>query len=285
MSVTRLASFLLLAVLVAGCRTPTGSAGSGASPRRTEISDPGKVFRVMTYNIHAGKDAGGVDNLDRVASLIRDEFVDIALLQEVDVNTKRSGNVDQPRRLAEATGRRMIFGRTLNYDGGEYGIMVLSRWPLTGTLVPLKVQPPQQRAGGSYEPRGALVVRIDAPGGALHVVNTHLDASGDDRYRRQEIRAVAAIVDSLRALPKARILVGGDFNSEPASAVQATAREARLRDAWLVCGKGTGLSYPAKGPTKRIDYLYLTGNFGCRNGRVLESQASDHRAVLFEALP
>ncbi len=264
----RLAAAALLA-LVAGCR-----------PANPVAARP---LRVLVYNIHAGKDAGGVDNLARVAAIVNESDADVALLQEVDRGTRRSGGVDQPAVLARATGRQVAFGRTLDYDGGQYGIAILSRWPIrTDTLIHLPISPPQQRAGGSYEPRGALVAAIEAPGGMLHVVNTHLDASGTDQYRSQEIRTIVRIADSLRALrPAGRLLIGGDFNSTPESAVQQVVRDAKLRDAWTTCGSGDGLSFPANVPRKRIDYLLLDGG-SCASARVLETQASDHRPVFIE---
>src|SRR5688500_18311962 len=84
-----------------------------------------REIRVLVYNIHAGKDAGGVDNLARVAEIVRSTRADIALLQEVDRGTTRSGRVDQPRVLASLTGLNVAFGKTLEYQGGDYGIAVL----------------------------------------------------------------------------------------------------------------------------------------------------------------
>ena len=258
-------SCLLLSVGVAGC-APSIAPG----PSVHEV-------RLLVYNIHAGKDVGGGNNLERVADLVREARADVVLLQEVDRGTRRSGNVDQPAVLAARTGFAVAFGKTLDYDGGEYGIAVLSRWPIRhDTLIPLPVEPPQQRSGGSYEPRGAQRVVVRAPGGDVIIVNTHIDASRDDHYRRQEIRTVLAIArDASSAL-----LVGGDFNSTPESTVQADAREGGLRDAWLTCGNGDGLTFPATAPVKRIDYLYLTGSATCARAVVLESMASDHRPLL-----
>jgi len=156
---------------------------------------------------------------------------------------------------------------------------VLSRWPiLRDTLIHLPIDPPQQRAGGSYEPRGALRVVVNAPFGAMAVVNTHLDAGRDDVYRRQEIRTVIAIADSLRAsgLPT---LLGGDLNSTPESAVHEAAIGAGLRDAWSICGRGDSLTFPASVPVKRIDYLYFGGTITCDEATVPTSQASDHRPL------
>lgn len=253
-----------LAISLIGCAPPAPTVSA---------SD----IRVLVYNIHAGKDAAGVDNLERVAELVRATGADVVLLQEVDRGTRRSGNVDQPGVLARRTGFAVAFGKTLDYDGGEYGIAVLSRWPVRhDTLFRLPVEPPQQRAGGSYEPRGAQRVVLRARGGDVVVVNTHLDASRDDHYRRQEIRTVLALARTTGPT----VIVGGDFNSTPESDVQADARKGGIRDAWLVCGAGDGFTYPANVPAKRIDYLYLTGASICTRAEVLASQASDHRPLL-----
>jgi endonuclease/exonuclease/phosphatase (EEP) superfamily protein YafD len=139
----------------------------------------------------------------------------------------------------------VAFGKSLDFQGGEYGIAIMSRWPISSdTTFHLPVEPPQERSGGSYEPRAALRVILATPHGPLAVVNTHLDPSGDDKWRRQEIRTVLAIVDSLRrrGVPT---LAGGDLNSTPESATQETVRSAGLRDAWTTCGQGDGLTYPA----------------------------------------
>ena len=60
--------------------------------------------------------AGGVDNLERVAQLIRETSADVVLLQEVDKGTRRSGGVDQPAVLSRLTGLHVAFGRRLAVD-------------------------------------------------------------------------------------------------------------------------------------------------------------------------
>jgi endonuclease/exonuclease/phosphatase family metal-dependent hydrolase len=263
---------LLLGAALYGCASAP-AVGSDAS-----------AVRVMIYNIHAGKDAGGVDNLDRVAALVRETNADLVLLQEVDQGTRRSGNVDQPAALAARTGFRVAFGSALDYDGGEYGVAILSRWPiLSDTLIHLPVEPPQARAGGSHEPRGALRARIDSPHGRLTVFTTHIDASADDHYRRQEGRIVASLVaDALHR--DETVLLGGDLNSTPESVVQQELRANGLRDAFAECGTGTGLTYPADSSIKRIDYLYLTGRLRCERAEVIATQASDHRPLIVTVL-
>jgi beta-N-acetylhexosaminidase len=240
------------------------------------------ITRVLVYNIHAGKDAAGVDNLAGVAELVRATDADIVLLQEVDRGTRRSGRVDQPAVLAQRTGYHAAFGSALDYDEGKYGVAVLSRWPiLSDTLIHLPVSPPQTRAGGSQEPRGALRVVVAAPAGRLGILTTHLDPSGDDRWRRQEADSVVSLATQLRRA-EPMVIVGGDFNSTPESAVQGAVRAGGLRDSWTECAAGDGFTYPDDVPVKRIDYLFLTGEIRCTSARVVETRVSDHRPLLVD---
>ncbi|MEO8578014.1 MAG: endonuclease/exonuclease/phosphatase family protein, partial [Gemmatimonadales bacterium] len=243
------------------------------------------ALRVLVYNIHAGKDAKGVDNLVRVARIVRDTKADIVLLQEVDKGTTRSGNVDQVAELKRLTGYNGVFGKTLDYQGGDYGIAILSRWAITNdTLIHLPVEPPQFRSNVSYEPRGALRVVIQSPLGLLRVVNTHIDASREDTYRLQEAKTLIAIGGALRD-STGTTFIGGDFNSEPESAVVALFAPAGWKDGFRECGKGSGLSYPDDVPVKRIDYLMMTGATRCSFAEVLNTNASDHLPVLFRVVP
>ena len=238
------------------------------------------AVRVLVFNIHAGKDAAGAPNLDGVAQLIRSTRADVVLLQEVDRGTTRSGKVDQLQVLGERTGYATVFGRSLDYDGGEYGIAALSRGGFYfKDTTPLRVEPAQMRAGGSREPRVALLVVPRTRIGSMQLVNTHLDASRDDTHRLQESQMLLNVVRS-RLSPETPVLLGGDLNSEPQSEVLARLRGAGLRDAWTECGAGDGLTFPAHAPVKRIDYLLLSVGLGCTDARVIETNISDHRPLL-----
>jgi endonuclease/exonuclease/phosphatase family metal-dependent hydrolase len=247
---------------------------AGCGPFRTE---PGRVTRTLVWNIHAGKDAAGVDNLQRVGALIRSHSPDVALLQEVDRRTRRSGGVDHLTELERLTGMRAAFGKSLDYDGGEYGIATLTRVaPRAPRTIDLPVTPPQVRAGDSREPRVALMLSAPAPGIDV-AINTHLDAGRDDTYRMQEVEHLATIV---RADASRRSILGGDLNATPDSRVHDRLAAAGLRDAWSLCGTGGGGTYPAEAPSKRIDYLYLTSTLRCTTATVIESTASDHRPLI-----
>jgi endonuclease/exonuclease/phosphatase family metal-dependent hydrolase len=264
------------------------------SPRRVAVSialltvaacalpfvEKDNSVRVLVYNIHAGKDAGGTPNLDAVAALVKDVSADIVLLQEVDRGTKRSGGVDQLQVLMDLSGFEGAFGRTLDYDGGLYGIAALSRAGFGyQNTVPLRVLPAQTRAGGTREPRGALVTIAHTRLGRLQAMTTHLDASAGDEYRHQEADRLYEILRERRATGTP-LMLGGDINATPESAVIQKLLGFGLRDAWAECGQGDGFTFPASQPAKRIDYLFLTGALRCTDARVIDSQASDHRPLL-----
>ena len=265
----------LLAAAVLAFASACAPASKPVTPAAT-----GRDITVLVFNIHAGKDAGGKDNLSDVAALARDVKADLVLLQEVDRGTKRSGNVDQVKVLGDRSGMTAVFGRSLDYDGGQYGIAALSRGGVSARFTEsLPVKPAQARSGGSYEPRAALIVVARTPRGELTALNTHLDASREEGYRLQESAHILTIIERSRksGLP---MVAGGDFNAEPGSEVHKRLLAAGLRDSWMECGAGDGFTYPADKPIKRIDYLWLTGALRCTAARVIDTQISDHRPLL-----
>jgi endonuclease/exonuclease/phosphatase family metal-dependent hydrolase len=258
-----------------------GLAFAACVPKIPGVLEPApKTVRVLVFNIHAGKDAAGASNLQRVAELIDSTDADIALLQEVDRGTARSGSVDQVAALRQATRFDAAFGPSLSsYDGGEYGIAALSRWGIgLRQTTPLSVAPAQARAGGSSEPRVALLVLTSSRIGTFRAINTHLDPS-DAQARGREIGRLVGLFREQAPNGRA-IVVGGDFNATPDDAGLELLRAAGLRDAWAECGTGDGFTYPADEPARRIDYLFLGGELKCSSAEVIDTQISDHRPVL-----
>lgn len=242
-----------------------------------------KSIRVLVYNIHAGKDVARSENLSRVAEIVKDSGADVVLLQEVDNRTKRSGGVDQLSRLRELTGYYGAFGRTIDYDGGEYGIAVLSKWPIvTMRFTRLPVTISDEKARATYEERGALAVRISTPAGDVRIVDTHLDATGSDSNRIQQAATLLSVANAQR--DSGYTLIGGDLNSVPSSAVVTMLVQSGWRDLYAKCGLGGLYSFPADVPNRRIDYLFASNDAVCRKASVLNTQASDHRPVLFEVI-
>jgi len=256
-----------------------------ASGSCATMPGPGPDLRVLVFNIHAGKDAAGKPNLEGVADVVRATAADIVLLQEVDCGTGRSGKEDQLQRLADLLndgGRKTYstaFGKSLDFDGGEYGIAALVRGAIDSPRTEaLPVQPPQERSGRSHEPRAALMLTAQTRLGSVNVLTTHLDASAAEHYRLQES---ARVIDLTNMMSGAEaVMAGGDFNAKPGSRTYQQLLFAGLRDSWLSCGSGDGFTYPADKPVKRIDYLFLAGSLRCKSARVIDSRVSDHRPLL-----
>ena len=257
----------------------------GTSPAAGQRAPETPPLRVLVYNIHAGKDASGTPNLARVAEVVRASRADVVLLQEVDRETERSGREDQLATLEKLTDLHGAFGRTLPYPGGQYGIAVLSRWPIEAdSLHLLPIARPPADTARAPEPRGALHASVRTPGGRVHLVSTHLDASRGDTYRLQQIAGVIELAKTLRDSGE-WVLVGGDFNSTPDSPAIGRMTASGWRDAWIGCGAGAGPTIPDDAPVRRIDYLFLSPALHCDSAEVLESRASDHRPVLFVVRP
>src|SRR5690606_8398369 len=92
-------------------------------------------LKILTYNIHHASPPSrpGVIDLDAIAKVINAHQPDLVALQEVDVNTGRSGPHNQAVALGKKTGMIAYFFKSIHYDGGEYGLAILSRFPVKET--------------------------------------------------------------------------------------------------------------------------------------------------------
>lgn len=232
------------------------------------------TFRVMTYNIHHGAGSDGVLDLERIAAVIRAERADLVALQEVDKGVERTARRDLPAELAALTGMTCLFQNNFPFQGGEYGNAILTRFPVkrwTNTLLRM-LRPGEQR--------GVLQAVVDAHGRDLLFLSTHIDYRQDDAERLQNVAQFREVLAGYGDVPA---LVGGDFNDTPGSRTHE-AMAATFVDAWAKTGEGAGLTYPAGGPIKRIDYLWLRPGMRLRAVRawVPRTDASDHLPVVAE---
>lgn len=231
-----------------------------------------KTMTVLTYNIHHGEGTDGKLDLPRIAGIIRAQNPDLVALQEVDKNTRRTGNIDQAGTLARLTGMNYVFGQAVEYQGGGYGQVILSRWPIKAHHVH---QLPQRT---NREPRILLTATIDAPGRNLIFASTHLDHQIED-IRAEQAAAINQIFSTHHAEPA---LLAGDFNAGPESGTMK-AFFAHWTD---TAGELSAPTIPAANPRRRIDYI-LSAPTGTKTlwktirSQVLEEPiASDHRPVL-----
>ncbi|MGC9497735.1 endonuclease/exonuclease/phosphatase family protein [Streptomyces sp. WG7] len=245
-------------------------------------------LRIATYNIHAGTGSDGVFDLDRQAAALRALDADVIGLQEVDVHWgARSQGLDTAEELARRLGMRVSFAPIYSLDPveagdprREYGVTVLSRFPVRSAtnheITRLSTQDPNPVPAPAP---GFGEVTLKVRGVPVQVFVTHLDYRSDPAVRVAQVADTRRIMARERAeLPGARQVLLGDFNAEP-TAPELAPLWRELRDA----GTGTGGTYPAAAPVKRIDYVAVGEGVRVRGASVpAEAVASDHRPVVAE---
>ncbi len=214
------------------------------------------MTRILTYNVHRCLGLDGRLDVARVADVIARQAPDIVALQEVDVGRARTGGVDQAHRLAERLRMAFRFNAALKIEEELYGEAILTALP--ERLVQAGPLPGHPRIP-RLEPRGALWVSVELPGGGeLQVVNTHLGLV--PREQREQAASLAGghwLKGPARRDP---LLLVGDFNATAATAVFRILTR-NLRDAWRLRPRG-GLrisTFPSAMPVVRIDHVLVSG--------------------------
>lgn len=261
---------------VAGCwllALSLGVACAGPRARGGIAREPtdGLQLRLAAYNIRHGVGLDQRLDLDRTAAVLRALDADLIALQEVDKGCRRSGKVDQAERLAELAGYpHHAFGAFMEYDGGEYGMALLSRSPLRDVR--------NIRLPAGAEPRTALAAVIEKGDAAVRVVGIHFYETEQERLA--QARGLLAVLAGFDNAPTVWI---GDFNSEPGDGVMT----------WLA-GRGWSLvpkaekrpfTFPATEPRVEIDHVLLRPRDPLVASPVVvvdERLASDHRPLVVD---
>ncbi|HEV8368314.1 MAG TPA: endonuclease/exonuclease/phosphatase family protein [Pyrinomonadaceae bacterium] len=246
------------------------SSGGFVSSKPSPVAK--QTLRVMTYNIHVGVGMDKKLDLQRIADVINREKPDLVGLQEVDRGVKRTEGKDEIAELAAMTRMDYAFAHNLDYQGGQYGVAILSRFLL------LNVDHRMFENRREAERRGMLRVEVEVEGKRVNFVTTHLDYQYEDG-RVFETEQMLKFLESV----KGPLIVVADLNDEPTGAAFKLMLT-KFEDAWASSrAKGDGFSYPADKPIKRIDHiLYRSGSLKATKARVIETLASDHLPVIAE---
>lgn len=228
---------------------------------------PSDTLRILAYNTHHGAGLDEVLNLERIGALIRSAEPHVVTLQEIDVGVERTGGVDQAAIYGELAGMEAIFGAFMPYQGGEYGMALLSGLPIREWE---NIRLPQ-----GAEPRTTLAARVALPNSGREVW-----VAGIHFYRTEEERlAQARVTAEFFADTSLPVILAGDFNSQPGTAVMDF-----LGEAWSIPEKeGDPFTFPADGPQREIDFILIRPSAEVRvlEYRVLDEMvASDHRPIL-----
>jgi endonuclease/exonuclease/phosphatase family metal-dependent hydrolase len=242
-----------------------------------------QTIRVMTWNIHHAEGVDKKIDVDRIAQIIIEEKADAVAIQEVDRGVERSKKIDMITKLADLTGMTYAFGKTIDYQGGDYGNALLTRFPIYEERNTLFKKFPDA------EQRGVLLLVLGVIGEEIVIANTHFDSRGDDSLR---VAGVSDLKSMLKGYSTRPTILCGDFNDIPSSRVVSQLKEEYL-DTWELAGTWEGFTFPSEVPKERIDYIF-TNNFRKTDStstavhlrplsaHVVKSLASDHAPLLVE---
>lgn len=219
-------------------------------------------LRIISYNIHHGEGLDGKTDYKRIGQMIRNLQADIVALQEIDSVTGRSGHKDVLQEIANEALMYPVFTRAIAYDGGAYGIGLLSK------THPLQIK--QFPLPGKEEPRVLLLAEFEE----FWIGCTHLSLTPEDQL------ASLPIIRQFASGIKKPFLLAGDWNALPND---ATIRE--IQKDFVLLNDTEQPTYPADKPKQLLDYIAVWKNTGKyilkKNFSVIpDMQSSDHRPIM-----
>jgi endonuclease/exonuclease/phosphatase family metal-dependent hydrolase len=253
---------------------------------RWNIFSPDSV-RVVSWNIDRGS------KLHKVIEFLAGEKADIVLLQETDLNARRTHHINVAREIAQKLAMNYVFGREFQEltqgtktSPAYHGQATLSRWPLSNCRIIRfqkqshfwrphwflpEISPFQERLGG----RLALVSDANIAGKTIVTYNAHLESRADDQLRCSQLEEV--LEDSKRHTSNTAVLLTGDFNMDVSQGPAAGAiTRAQFQDAFANHHEATTPgSFLEHG--RIIDWIFTRGRVRSIEPLVHRSvSASDH---------
>lgn len=222
------------------------------------------TLKLMTYNIRNANGMDDVCNFQRIANVINNASPDVVAIQEVDSMTKRSGQKYVLGEIAGRTQMHAYFAPAIDFDGGKYGIGLLTRQvPVRLQTIPLP---------GREEARALVLAEFED----YIYCCTHMSLTEEDRMESLKI------VKSFTTPYKKPLFLAGDMNAEPESDFIK-----ELQKDFQLLSNPKQHTYPAPEPKETIDYIAAlksnANGFALISARVLnEPVASDHRPILVE---
>ena len=233
----------------------------------------------MTYNVHGCVGTDRKLDETRIAEVIATYAPDVVALQELDAARSRSRLTDQARHIADHLKMDFHFHPALCIEEEQYGDAILSRLPMSllkAGILPTSV------SRWAFEPRGALLVKLNLGGQAVHLINTHLGLSFRERKAQIDELLSSAWMDP--TISGDRFILCGDFNALPGSLVYKTAA-ARLRDVQRALpSHKTRATFSSMYPLLRVDHIFVSSDIRVDRVEVpstpLIRKASDHLPII-----
>lgn len=218
------------------------SAGAAENPYKDGYGRLPNSIRLATYNTHrcegwetqTNVDRANYNNTAKVISLIDP---DVIALQELDKFTTWHPH-DQLQELADRTGMKPYYCKTIDYRGGDYGIGILSkREPLRTVSSDLP----------GTEARKFFLAEFDD----YIFIATHL-CHLETTNRAQSVEIINAYIAANYASYTKPIFLAGDFNESNMSSEMMV----KLKEKWEIISTSSNTFMNTATP-KRIDYIVL----------------------------
>lgn len=236
--------------------------GACQSKQNQNQEDKGTTLQFMTYNVRNGIGMDEVRNLDRVLKVIQQQQPDVIAVQELDSVTKRSERTYPLGILAEKTKMHASYAPAIEFQGGKYGIGMLSKEK------PLNMK--YYQLPGREEQRALLVVEFEK----FVYCCTHISLTPDDQLLS------LPIINKVVSEYQKPVLIAGDMNATPADPFILG-----LQQTFKVVSPLDAKTYPADKPDQTIDYIAVAKKDTARvsvtaSEVVNEPLASDHRPII-----
>lgn len=219
------------------------------------------------------------ETLRKIGAFLREQAVDVALLQEVDGGSPWTRGKPQLPLIREAGnfpyGWYVSCETTLGLFHQGNGIV---------SRIEAVDEPHQYRLPGGIETRGALEVRLGFDGTSTSFITTHLGLPRifgplSSYHRKQQFDFLVDLVQFYRDVGP--VVVGGDFNTLDYGEMRAFLMATGLGDHFPV-GKNT---YHSLRLRHNFDYLLVSPELDVRNPRVANGTVlSDHLPVMADIL-
>jgi endonuclease/exonuclease/phosphatase family metal-dependent hydrolase len=218
-------------------------------------------FTILAYNVRNCRGLDNITDYQRVADIINRIDPSIVALQELDSVTQRSSGVAVLDELARLTGMYPVYGASIPFQGGKYGVGILTKEkPLQWRSVPLP---------GREEKRSLLIVELKD----VIICCTHFSLTEEDRMES------AVIINGLFNESGKPVFLTGDLNATPESEVIR-----KIEEKWTMLNDRNIPTFPADNPDRCIDYIFILKgtDAGIRSVKARvehEPVASDHLPV------
>lgn len=186
----------------------------------------------------------GYNDMEALANSIKIYHPDLLVVREMDLNTNRSGPTDQPKKLAELLDMPYYaFANALNYNGGEYGSAVFSKYPIVADETKTYMLSSTKSEKG---PLAIIKVMVN-DSLPLYFAGVHLNANGTIRNTMQ----VPELLNYTKAYDGPFILAG-NFNANPSDMSNTYGQMATQ---FTFPCHDCPPNYPASNPKTHSDYI------------------------------